>query len=320
MCVRTKTSYGCGCEYKTDAECHSSRCQGLERYHYPKSGDCKACKEAGEALTRGRDGKGRYGQEIGRRALSRQEDVDPPFDPVPEVAEAGNGISPWAPPLAREKEWVSHSRKKADDSWLEEHAERNLDLQSIRESLPSYPPSERDPAPAGRSPHRRPARIYVHEDDLPDDREYSRHHRRYRREETGRSLPVEIRSWSAEDDRPSHDRLYRRRRQDSQESFDSMPSSRSSTRKYKPAPSSYVAHEHVEIHDSGYGSYGSRASDSYGRAKTEPFHYTSSPAPRYMGIEPPSPQPYGGYHTGYGVTPVNVVTRAPSYGYSSRRY
>jgi hypothetical protein len=136
----------------------------------------------------------------------------------------------------------------------------------------------------------------------------------------GRSLPVEIRSSRDEYDRPSHHRLYRRRRQDSQESFDSTPSSRSSTRKYKPAPSSYVAHDHAEIHDSGYGSYGSRASDSHGRAKTEPFHYASSPAPRFISIEPPSPQPYGSYHTGYGVAPINVVTRAPSYGYSSRRY
>jgi hypothetical protein len=318
MCVRTKTSYGCGCEYKTDADCHSSQCLGLERYHYPRGGDCKACKEAGNGLTRGRDGKGRYGQELIRRTQSRQEDVESPVETLPEAADVGNGVSPWAPPSTREKDWVSHSRQKADNSWLEEHAERNIDLQSIQESLPSYPSSERD-SPANDSPHRRPGRIYVHEDDLPYDHEHGSR-RRHRREDSGRSLPVEIRSVREDYERPTHHRVYRRRRQDSQESFESAPSSRSSTRKYIPAPASYVAQEYADLQDSGYGSYGSRGSDSYGRAKTEPYHYSSSPVPRVVSVKSPSPQPYGGYHTGYGIGPVNVVTRAPTYAYSSRRY
>ncbi|KAJ9614279.1 hypothetical protein H2200_002415 [Cladophialophora chaetospira] len=318
MCVRTKTSYGCGCEYKTDVECHSSQCSGLERYHYPKSGDCKTCKGAGSALTRGRDGRGRYGQEINRRAQSQEDEIEPAVEAFPDTAEVGSGISPWHAPLPREKDWFSHSRRKADDAWLEEHSERNFDLQSIRESLPAYPPSERD-SPVTHSPHRREARIYITDDDSPYEREDS-HRRRYRREDSGRSLPVEIHSVRDVYDSPSQHRVFRRRRQDSQESFESLPSSRSSTRKYRLGPSSYKAHEHIDLHDSGYGSYGSRASDGYGRAKTEPYVYASSPAPRVISVKSPSPQPYSSYHTGYGVGPVSVVTREPAYGYSSRRH
>ena len=317
MCVRTKTSYGCGCEYKTDADCHLSQCLGLERYHYPRSGDCSTCKGAGSVLTRGRDGKGRYGQQLSRRPSSRQDEVESPFEALPEAADVGNGISPWASPSVREKDWASHSRKKADSSWLEEHAERNIDLQSIHESLPSYPPSEQK-SPTHASPHRRPARIYVHEDDYPSDQQQS-HRPLYQRQDSGRSAPIEIRSIREDYDRPTH-RMYRRRGQDSQESFESTPSSRSSTRKYIPAPTSYVAHEYPDIQDSGYGSYGSRGSDSYGRAKTEPYHYSSSPAPWVSSIKSPSPQPRGGYHTGYGNSPVSATTRAPAYAYSSRRY
>ncbi|OAP55246.1 hypothetical protein AYL99_10219 [Fonsecaea erecta] len=303
MCVRTKTSYGCGCEYKTTAECHSSRCAGLERYHYPRSGDCRTCKEAGSASTRGRDGKGRYGQEIGRRRHSRDDD-EASIDELPDTAEVGDGISPWAPPSSREKEWSSHSRKKADDAWLQEHAERNFDLQSIRESLPDYPPSDRGSPVAPASP-RRHARVYLVDDDLHYDRG-DNHERRHRREESGKSLPVEIRSRN----------VYRRRRQDSQDSFESMRSSRSSARKHTPAPTTYTAYEYNDVHDSGYGSYGSRASNGYRGAKTEPYAYPPSPPPRVVSIKSPSPHSY----VPYGVGPVNIVTRAPTYGYSPPRY
>lgn len=313
MCVRTKTSYGCGCEYKTDADCHLSRCSGLERYHYPRSGDCKTCKDAGHALTRGRDGRGRYGQEMHRRTQSPQEEFESPVETSPDTADVGNGISPWGAPSTRERDWISHSRRKADDAWLEEHSERNFDLQSIREVAPSDPPSERN-SPVNHSPRRREARIYICNDDLSCDRE-DRHRRRHRREDSGRSLPVEIVRVRDDYDRPLQHTAYRRRRQDSQESFESMPSSRSSTRKYRPGPASYATHEYAEPQDSGYGSYGSRASDGYGRAQTEPYHYASS---RVASVKPSSPQPYSSLHTGYGIGPVSVI-RAPAYGYSSRR-
>ncbi|OAL30605.1 hypothetical protein AYO20_08692 [Fonsecaea nubica] len=305
MCVRTKTSYGCGCEYKTTAKCHSSHCLGLERYHYPKSGDCRACKEAGSAVTRGRDGQGRYGQEINRRRHSREDD-EASIDELPGNDEVGDGISPWAPPSAREKEWNSHSRQKADDAWLQEHAERNLDLQSIRESLPDSPPSGRG-SPTHHPSRRQHTRIYLVDDDVHYARGDS-HERRHRHEESGRSLPVEIRSRS----------VYRRRRQDSQDSFDSLRSSRSSARKHTPAPTTYTAYEYNDVHDSGYGgSYGSRASNGYRGAKTEPYAYPpSSPPPRVVSIKSPSPHSY----TPYGVGPVNIVTRAPMYGYSPPRY
>lgn len=315
MCVRTKTSYGCGCEYKTDSKCNSPDCAGLERYHYPKSGDCRSCKEAGGALSRGRDGKGRYGQEISKRSQHRQKEVESPSEPSVDAEDIGNGISPWAPPLPREKEWSSHSRRKADDLWLREHAERNIDLQSILESLPSY--SDRG-SPASRSPPRREARVYVHEDDLAYEREDT-HHRRHRQQDLGRSLPVEIRSGREEYDQ-GHHRVYRRRRQDSQDSFESTPSSRSSTRKYVRAPASYATHEYIEHHDSGYGSYGSHVSHGFGGAKTEPHHYSPSSAARIVTMKPVSPPSYGGYHTGYAMGPINPVTRAPAYGYVTRGY
>jgi hypothetical protein len=316
MCVRTKTSYGCGCEYKTNVGCQASSCSGLERYHYPKRGDCKACKEAGNALTRGRDGRGRYGQEISKRSQSRQDEVEQPLEILEEVAEVGHGISPWASATSKEKDWMSRPRRQADDAWLEEHSERNLDLQSIREALPSYSPPEHS-SPAYHSPQQRPTRIYVLDEDVPERDGGSRRH--CRRDDSGRSMPVEIRS-VREDYNQSHShRVYRRRRQDSQESFESLPSTHSSTKKYRPAPPNYYPHEHGEIHDSGYGSYGSRTSEEYGRAKTEPYHYSSSPAPRLVSVKGPSPHPYA-YHTGYGVAPVNLVTRTPTFAYGSRRY
>ncbi|EXJ69424.1 uncharacterized protein A1O5_07460 [Cladophialophora psammophila CBS 110553] len=179
-----------------------------------------------------------------------------------------------------------------------------MDLQSIRDSLPDDTPSDRRSRNAHSSP-RRHARIYLVDDDLHYDRGDS-YEKRHRREESGRSLPVEIRSAN----------VYRRRRQDSQDSFDSLRSSRSSTRKHTPANTSYTAYEYNDLHDSGYGSYGSRASHGFRRAKTEPYAYPPSPPPQVVSIKTPSPHSY----TPYGVGPVNIVTRTPAYGYSSPRY
>ena len=317
MCVRTKTSYGCGCEYKTTADCNLSYCLGLERYHYPRNGDCRSCKEAGSAITRGRDGRGRYGQELSRRSHFREE-AKPSADLLPpSTADIGKGISPWSDPSIREKDWQTHSRKKADDAWLHEHAERNFDLQSIRDSLPPYPPSDRD-SPIDCSPRRREARIYVLEED--SRLEYAASPEQYnQREDPGKSLPVEIRSTHDNHDRPSRHRICRRRRQDSQESFESTPSSRSSAHKYTPTPISCTAHEYGDLNDSGYGSYGSRASNGYGLTKTEPYLYPPSPPTRPMSIKSPSSQSHG-YHTGFGIGPVSLAARAPMYSYSSRRY
>lgn len=324
MCVRTKTSYGCGHEFKTTADCHSSRCQGLERYHYPKKGDCRDCKQGGEAITRGREGKGRYAQEISRRGRPREQLAESVHGAFPNTSEVGGGISPWAAPSTREKEWQGDWRKRADDAWLQEHVERSVDLQTIRDTVSSCAPSERG-SPIAHSPVSRGERIYVYEDDphyiQDDDRE--RHHGR---DPTERSLQIEIRSFHDDHDRRSHRPVSDRRRHDSQESFESMHSMRSSTRKHTPARS-YASYEYREPYDSGYGSYGSRASNGYETAKTEP--YLCSPPLRTMPIKlppppppppPPPAQPYGVYQSGFGIGGVDIATRSPMYAYSSRRH
>jgi len=320
MCVRTKTSYGCGHEFKTTNQCHSSRCSGLERYQFPREGDCKTCKEGGQAITRGREGKGRYAQELSRRQQPRECSSDP----TPLTMDVGGGISPWAPPIKREKEWHSPSRKKADDAWLEEHAERNSDLQTIRESISAY--SESDRASTAQLSPRSHSRRRINE--IEDDDHHHHYDRdadddyRYQREARPRRQQVEIRSTREDHDRRSSRRpTHQRHRHDSQESFDSLHSTRSSARKYKPAPTSYTAYDYYEPYDSGYGSYSSKASHSRGYevAKTEP--YTYSPTPRVVSIKPPSMSSYGAYQTGYGVPRgVDIVTRSPMYAHSSRRY
>ncbi|KIX05425.1 uncharacterized protein Z518_06297 [Rhinocladiella mackenziei CBS 650.93] len=317
MCVRTKTSYGCGHEFKTTNQCDSPSCQHLERYLYEKGGDCRACKEGGDAITRGREGKGRYAQEISRRHQREAWSESPTDDNFHRTSDVGGGISPWATPLKREKEWHSPSRKKADDAWLQEHVERSIDLQTIRESLSSCASSDRA-STAVYSPQCREGRVYEYEDDCHRDHDYE-YDRHRRRGTADRSLQIEIRSIHDDYDRRSHRRpTHHRRRHDSQESFESMPSTRSSTRKYKPAPTTYTAHEYYEPHDSGYGSYGSRASNGYGGAKTEP--YTYSPLPRTVNIKPPSATSYGVYQTGFGVGGVDIVSRVPMYSYPPRRH
>ncbi|KIW13944.1 hypothetical protein PV08_06725 [Exophiala spinifera] len=325
MCVRTKTTYGCGCEFKTTNECNDPHCSHLERWKFPREGDCKICKEGGQAVTRGREGKGRYAQQLNRR--HHQEGREPSCDPVPE--DIGGGVSPWAAPLKREKEWHSPSRKMADDAWLQEHAERNSDLQTLRESMSAHSDSDRA-STAILSPPSRGRRVYeVEEEDdyCTVDRDADYNHR-HRRQPAPRSLQIEIRSVHNDQPRRTSSRhaSRHRRRHDSQESFQSVHSGQSSSRRYKPAPTSYTTHDIYETHDSGYGSYGSRTSHhGYEIAKTEP--YTYSPAPRVVTIKAPS----SSYQTGYGIPPhhgshpshpqgINVVTRSPMYTYSSQRY
>ncbi|KAK7897111.1 hypothetical protein LTR67_005000 [Exophiala xenobiotica] len=317
------TSYGCGHEFKTTNQCQSSRCSGLERYQFPRAGDCSTCKEGGQTVTRGREGKGRYAQELSRRQPPREYSSDP----MPLAMDIGGGISPWAPPTKREKEWHSPSRKMADEAWLEEHAERNSDLQTLRESISAY--SESDQASTARLSPQSHSRRRLYEIDDDDHHHYGRDaddDYRYQREATPRRQHIDIRSAREDSDhrRISRRPMQQRHRHESQESFESLHSTPSSARKYKPAPTSYTAYECYEPYDSGYGSYSSKTSHSHSRgyevAKTEP--YTYSPTPRVVSIKPPSMSSYGAYQTGYGVPPrgVDIVTRSPMYTHSSRRY
>jgi hypothetical protein len=325
MCVRTKTSWGCGHEFKTTNKCHSSRCPGLERYHYQKECDCRDCKEGGQTITRGREGKGRYAQEIGRRNSSAGSSLSE-FSSSSQALDVGAGISPWANPSKREKEWHSPSRKKADASWLQEHVERHSDLQTIRESISAHSNSDRASTTVYSSSDRT-EKVYEYEEDLQHDSsdyEYRRPHA------SPRGLKIDVRSMHDDHhDRSGHRPTHHHRHpHDSQESFESPPpSTEYQHRKYKPAPTIRTTYDYHEPYDSGYGSYSSRTSHSHGGghhgpavAKTEPYRY--SPEPRLVSMKPspPSTSSYGAYHTGFGVRGVNVVTRAPSYVYTVPRH
>lgn len=132
MCVRTKTSYDCGHTYKQDQSCHRHSCAGLERYHFESEGDCRQCKKDGEAVSRGREGQGRYARELYKK------EHKPPQIRIPLSTTSHNSQSnPWAPPSRREKDWRSPIRKQADEAWEEEHVRREEDLQNRSPSTKS---------------------------------------------------------------------------------------------------------------------------------------------------------------------------------------
>ncbi|KAF7507489.1 hypothetical protein GJ744_010420 [Endocarpon pusillum] len=125
MCVRTKTSYDCGHTHKQDQSCHRHSCTELERYHFKNEGDCRQCRKAGEAVSRGREGQGRYARELYKKEHKSSS------NPVPLSTTSQNSqSSPWAPPDSKERAWSSRIRRRADEAWEEEHARREQDLQS----------------------------------------------------------------------------------------------------------------------------------------------------------------------------------------------
>lgn len=328
MCVRTKTSYGCGHEYKTTNDCRSSRCTGMEKYHYPKKGDCKECKYGGVEVTRGREGKGRYAQAIGRRTQEKDKPRD--RSPLREISDnmqsltldVGGGISPWGAPSHKEKDWGSPSRAKADRAWLEEHGERNVDLQTIRESISSTASTSDDASTAIYVPTRNDRPMYDYDENRSYHEYEEDHDRRRQLDTTERNLQVEIRSLNDEHDRRSRRPAHNGQRHDSQESFHSVHSSQASSRRYKPAATTYTTYDYYETRDSAYGSLESRGSNGYEVAKTEPYMY--SPHPHALKLKAPSVASHGVYHTGFGVSTgggaVDIVTRAPIYTYSHLRY
>lgn len=273
MCIRTKTSYGCGCSFKDTEECHASRCSGLERYHYMKEGDCRSCKHGGGTVTRGREGKGRYAKEITRRS---------PVD-------VSGGASPWASthgPSRREKEWQSPTRRQADSAWEKEHSSRIDDLQSRVEELEVSSESPRHT----ESPEPLEDHYYSQES------ETDRHSHR-----TNRKLFGEY------DSEPRRRKDTRSdRHNDSNESFESItprPPRASTTRSYSKLDDAY---------DSAYGSQPSHKSYSYSSrrpglshsqsaglygygAKTEPYAYAYSPSTSRTVYEVPVSTGYGGY-------------------------
>ena len=149
MCTKTKTSWGCGHSKKSVVDCDSRACNGkYERYHLLQEGDCRECKQGGNLVTRGKEGMGRYAQELKTRdaPVARR-----PLTPINTNTKA----SPWAPPKPRERPWRSPTRLKADDAWLEEHTKREKDLEARSQensSRGSHSPQTRD---LPREPRRR---------------------------------------------------------------------------------------------------------------------------------------------------------------------
>jgi len=279
MCVRTKISYGCGCEYKETNECHSSRCAGLERYQLLKDGDCQNCKSGGDTVTRGREGKGRYGKQMNQR------------DPLREVShnaslnvDVSGGASPWKRSTSRTRdEWHSPTRKQADIAWEKEHEARIEELSERAEKLSVAPPRR---ASSPRPIPRRRSTKDCYESDHYRSREHDYEHR-YRKRSPSK-LTVEVRT--TRDGYPSH-------KYDSQDGLDRVPRLESLSKSYK--------HYHPDPYDSGYGSgsygsYDSRRSHGHRGARTEPYIY--SPVSYRTTYEVPiSASPYGYPPGSYGV-------------------
>lgn len=285
MCVRTKNSYGCGCSYKDKNDCYSTRCPGPERYEYIRQGDCPRCKKAGQAITRGRDGKGRYAQEITRRSPP----VDIPLRNTPCVDVSG-GASPWAFSARGGDEWHSPTRVKADDAWEKEHKRRVEDLQSRAETMSiSSPISTTRP---GRAPSPSP----IPELEEFSDNYYSQDEDTKRRPKLAVKRPLFGEMKAIKDSPSRRGPSVSTGRYESNDSLDSMA-------KVRVAPASR-SYEIRDPDDSGYGSYESyetRRSHRRGHgARTEPYLY-STPPQRHIYEIPVSASPYGYPHGSYGV-------------------
>ena len=140
MCVRTKTSYGCGHTFKSTDDCRSSRCKDLERFHIEKVGDCRTCKAGGQSIRRGQDGLGRYATEYRLRDPQQHGKRQPLSDVSNDNEPRGRyrartpsplplGTSPWAEgehSHHEERLWSTSPRQEADSGWLREHNERQI--------------------------------------------------------------------------------------------------------------------------------------------------------------------------------------------------
>lgn len=291
MCIRTKTSWGCGCQVKDTEECRSSRCSGLERFHYEKEGDCRRCKYGGGGITRGREGKGRYAQQMTRRS---------PVD-------VSGGASAWAPAPTtsrREKEWQSPTRKEADSAWEQEHSSRIDDLQQRIEKF----------SVSSESPRRVASPEPLEDHYYSQESETGRPSRRTTRKLFGECSP--------EPQRAPEARQYRRNTSD--ESFEIV-----TPRSHKPSTSRSYSYKVDDPYDSAYGSQPSHKSHSYRSrrpglshsqsaglygygGKTEPHGYSYSPATSRTMYEVPVSTTYGGYPSVVGTYGVELLPSGQS--------
>ena len=282
MCVRNINSYGCGCEYKEVTPC-GRNCEPEVGYRFIREYDCKNCKAGGQAVTRGRDGHGRYAQAITRR--ENKEELQSVTGPV--VDDAGS-VSPWSksPVEMPEKSWHKGRRRHADRAWEEEHESRMDDICSRAESMSLR--SDSTPRPtSSRTQYRRspsPVEIYSSTDE-------DRHS--HRSKSSRKPLYGEVMSFADIGARsPRRHRDYPRSHYESQDSLDSIP---------KVTPGTRSRKLEYDPYDSGYGSHGSRRSHGSPRshygARTESYSYSTSPQ-RHHYQTPVSGQQYG-YPVGY---------------------
>lgn len=141
MCVKSKTSYGCGHRIKVTEPCGSVDCTTIDRWKFPTNKDCPQCKSGGEAITRGKEGRGRHGREILIRE-SRQSSSDSYGPPSPSSTGSPHlSISPWACSnrSSNEKKWDTPTRQMADAAWLVEHERRMSDLEETTSKMSLRP-------------------------------------------------------------------------------------------------------------------------------------------------------------------------------------
>jgi hypothetical protein len=272
MCVRTKTSYDCGHSFKEYQVCDRKSCRERERYHFENEGDCRRCREGGEATPCGRDGHDRYGRHISKK----EPRTSIPRSPLSVVTDSQNGqASPWAAPSRRERGWRSPIRKMADEAWENEHLRREEDLQrrvvgskvSSGGSLPSYL-DNLSPSPSSPS---LPSPLDRHRGGR-DDREAAI------REEMRRMEDVE-RVWSRR----------RRERQPSYDSFESLGGSHRSHHAYSQGYShGHNSRSQYQDEDYHIPSSGHRSPPRFHRSRT----YDSG-----FGSRPKYEKPYNLYNT-----------------------
>lgn len=146
MCEKTKTVFGCGHAAKALTDC-GLHCSKPHRWCFEKPTDCSACKAGGNSVSRGADGRGRYGRQLSQtppKQSSRLVKSEPPLsiyarDRVRERS-LSPVISPWADvDRPGDKSWETSTRKQADVAWLVEHSDRQSDWKARKHNLTLSP-------------------------------------------------------------------------------------------------------------------------------------------------------------------------------------
>lgn len=158
MCTKTKTSFGCGHCIKKIEDCGVPNCRNLDKWKLPKDMDCVHCYLAGQASTRGKDGRGQHGREQARHRESRQSSADVLYPITNDHGTPNLAISPWArdtPEVSQEKLWNTPTRIKADDAWVIEHARRMSELEEKKSKVSSRSTSRVSRKSTPRASHER---------------------------------------------------------------------------------------------------------------------------------------------------------------------